>query len=212
MAEKSERRAELKEKLISVAAEQIRADGLGKLRARNVTAEAGCALGALYNVFADVDDLIVHVNSRTLARLHEAVSKANEEIVEPRTKLVGLAVSYLEFARTEPALWMSLFEHRMPAGAAVPEWHLAEHAMLIQQIAEPLAALQPQLSKQQLAVRAKTLFSAVHGVVSMGLGDWFAGPGALAVEGELRLIVNAMVSGLQVVLVDAAQTAAGTHG
>jgi len=212
MAEKNERRAELKEKLISVATEQIRASGLGKLRARNVTAEAGCALGALYNVFADVDDLIVHVNSRTLARLHEAVSKANEEITEPRTKLVGLAVSYLEFARTEPALWMSLFEHRMPAGASVPEWHLAEHAMLIQQIAEPLAALQPQLSKQQLAVRAKTLFSAVHGVVSMGLGDWFAGPGALAVEGELRLIVNAMVSGLQVVLVDAAQTAARTHG
>lgn len=197
MAETSERRAELREKLVSVATAHIRADGLGKLRARNVTKEAGCALGALYNVFSDIDDLVVHVNSRTLARLSEVVGSANEDISEPRARLVGLAVSYLEFAREEPELWMSLFEHRMPAGTAVPEWHLEEHDALIHQIAEPLAVLQPQLSKKELAIRARTLFSAVHGVVSMGLGDWFAGPGTSAVEAELRLLVNAVISGLQ---------------
>ncbi len=197
MAETTERRAELKEKLVSIASAHIRAEGLGKLRARNVTKEAGCALGALYNVFSDIDDLVVHVNSRTLARLSEAVGSANEGISEPRARLVGLAVSYLDFARAEPKLWMSLFEHRMPAGTAVPDWHLQEHAALIHQIAEPLGALQPHLSQEKLAIRAKTLFSAVHGVVSMGLGEWFAGPGTSAVEAELRLLVNAMVSGLR---------------
>ncbi|TIW14977.1 MAG: hypothetical protein E5V70_05110 [Mesorhizobium sp.] len=39
------------------------------MRARDITADAGCALGALYTAFADLDKLILHVNSATLARL-----------------------------------------------------------------------------------------------------------------------------------------------
>lgn len=192
----SERRAKLKERLVEAATDRIRANGLGSLRARDVTTDAGCSLGALYNVFADIDDLVVHVNSQTLRHLRAVVDKAGQGTSSPSEQLVALAIGYLHFARSEPALWMSLFEHRMPAGVPVPQWHLDEHAALIEQIAKPLAALHPKLEQPHLSRRARTLFSAVHGVVLMGLGDWFVGPGASAVEDELRLIVNAMISGL----------------
>lgn len=42
-------------------------------KARNVTADAGCALGALYTAFEDLDRLILQVNARILARLGAAL-------------------------------------------------------------------------------------------------------------------------------------------
>jgi AcrR family transcriptional regulator len=197
MAANLDRRADLRSRLVAAATERIRAAGLSGLRARDVTSDAGCALGALYTAFSDLDDLIVHVNSATLARLHEAVNQGAHQTADPRERLVALAMAYLTFARSEPMLWMALFEHQMPAGVPVPDWHLAEHAALMAQIDEPLATLQAKLTAEELAIRSRTLFSAVHGVVSMGLGNWFVGPGTSAVERELRLFVEAMVIGLQ---------------
>ncbi|MDP1576936.1 MAG: hypothetical protein Q8L76_09260 [Cypionkella sp.] len=42
-------------------------------KARNVTADAGCALGAMYTAFEDLDWLILQVNARILARLGAAL-------------------------------------------------------------------------------------------------------------------------------------------
>jgi AcrR family transcriptional regulator len=192
-----DRRAELRVRLVAAATDRIRSGGLGGLRARDVTADAGCALGALYTAFSDLDDLILHVNSATLARLRETLERSARASADPRERLVALGMAYLKFARTEQRLWTALFEHRMPAGEPVPDWLLVELAALFDEIAEPLAALQPNLTSKQRAIRSRTLFSAVHGIVSMALGEWSVGPGTSAVDRELRLLVEAMVIGLE---------------
>ena len=89
MTEKRDaRREDLKGRLITAAEAHIQSSGLGGLRARDITADAGCALGALYNAFADLDELVLHVNSITLARLGAALREEATCAVEPR------AVSY----------------------------------------------------------------------------------------------------------------------
>jgi AcrR family transcriptional regulator len=196
MVRNIDRRADLRSRLVAAATERIRDGGLAGLRARDVTSDAGCALGALYTAFSDLDDLIVHVNAATLARLRETLDREVRRAADPRARLVALAMAYLSFARREQALWTALFEHRLPEGVPVPDWLLAELAALFEQIAEPLAALQPKLTAGELATRSRTLFSAVHGIVSMGLGEWSVGPGA-AVDRELEVFVEAMVTGLQ---------------
>ena len=74
------KRAALKERLIDAAEMVIAQNGLRGLKARDVTAQAGCALGALYNAVQDLDQLVLLVNSRSLARLgaalHDAVPKS----------------------------------------------------------------------------------------------------------------------------------------
>ncbi|QIA24685.1 hypothetical protein [Mesorhizobium sp. AA22] len=67
------------------------------MRARDITADAGCALGALYTAFADLDKLILHVNSATLARLGAALRQ--EATGEPRARLEAVAKEYLRIAR-----------------------------------------------------------------------------------------------------------------
>src|SRR6186997_1420454 len=62
----AERREELRGALIDAAERTIAAGGLEALRARELAEEVGCAVGAIYNVFPNLDALIFEVNARTL--------------------------------------------------------------------------------------------------------------------------------------------------
>jgi AcrR family transcriptional regulator len=196
-AKQKARRENLKERLIEAAEARIRASGLQGLRARDITADAGCALGALYNAFADLDDLILHVNSMTLARLGSALDEEAARAIEPRAKLKALAGAYLSFARNNRTLWAALFEHRIQADAAAPEWYLAEQAVLMQALVMPLAVLQPELDGPALLVRARTLFSAVHGIVAISLDNRFIGLAPTDLEGEVLGFVDVLVTGIE---------------
>jgi len=68
MSKALERRAKLREALILAAERSIAAKGLSGLKTRDLAREIGCANGAVYNLVADVDELILRVGSRTLAR------------------------------------------------------------------------------------------------------------------------------------------------
>lgn len=194
---RSAKREELRERLILAAEARIEASGLAALRARDITGDAGCAVGALYTAFKDLDDLIVHVNSRTLARLGASLDGQLQGADAPRSRLQALARAYFFFARDNQALWRALFEHRMVPGNEVPAWHQAEQAVLIQELVEPLAILRPALATPELLARARTLFSAVHGIVSISLEERFVGLAPSHLENELRLFVDALVTGIE---------------
>lgn len=53
----AEKRKALRENLIVLAEKQITQQGLSSLRARDLAKAAGCATGAIYNVFDDLSDL-----------------------------------------------------------------------------------------------------------------------------------------------------------
>ncbi|NJM84642.1 MAG: TetR/AcrR family transcriptional regulator [Tabrizicola sp.] len=197
MTEKrDQKKADLKTRLVDAAENRIAAQGLAALRAREVTSDAGCALGALYTAFADIDLLVLHVNSRTLARLGSALEIAAASATDPGLKLAALAQGYLAFARDNPHLWAALFDHHMPDSAQVPDWHLAEHAVLIAHIVAPLAALAPGLDEAALHLRARTLFAAVHGIVKVSLEGRFVGAREDALPGELAAFIALLTAGM----------------
>ena len=132
-------RADLRKRLIDTAEAQIAEHGLKALTARDVTTQTGCALGALYNAFEDLDRLILHVNSRTLARLGTALAAAYPTDTGPKEALAALAQVYVAFALGNFRLWAALFSHRLPDGVPAPDWHRDNHAVLIAQIIKPLS-------------------------------------------------------------------------
>lgn len=191
-----EKRAELRVRLIDVAEAQIAARGLAGLKAREVTAEAGCALGALYNAVQDLDTLVLHVNSRTLARLGAALHAACQGAGDaPEDVLQALAAGYVAFARENRRLWSALFEHRLPEGVETPDWHKRDHAVLIEEIIAPLARLRPDLAGEALIMRARTTFAAVHGVVQLALQGRFVGVPEESLADEVAALVSAMTRG-----------------
>ena len=187
----------MRQALIESAEQAIAAKGLAGLKTRDLASQIGCANGAVYNLVEDVDELILRVGSRTLRRLDAALELAEASgRADPGETLVRIAVAYCDFAAANLELWRALFEHRMAPDKPVPEWSVADQMELFRHIYTPLAALLPDRSPAELGVTARSLFSAVHGMVALGLEQKLVAVPIAALRSEIRSIVTAMVHGL----------------
>ena len=187
----------LKAALLKAAYNRIEESGLENLRARDITADAGCALGGLYNAYKDLDYLVLYVNSKTLGRLGNELRRIAEVNVDPLERLVELARGYLAFACDNMNLWSALFDHRMPDGEEVPDWHLNEHAVLFEHIVEPLMLIDPDLTEAEVANLSRSLFAAVHGIISVCLQDRFIAVPVDELDKQVTEFVYIMVRGIK---------------
>src|SRR5262245_41239034 len=161
------RRRKLKDALIAAAERTIDTEGLRGLKARELAYKVGCAVGAIYNVVTDLDDLIFAVNARTLEQLEKTLTVAGGDSADPQgdaiNTLVHLGLAYTDYAATHTPRWRALFDHRLPEGRETPTWYMANLHRLFVYIEEPLRKLQPSVRPVRRALTARSLFSAVHG-------------------------------------------------
>ncbi|MCF4123971.1 TetR/AcrR family transcriptional regulator [Methylobacterium sp. SyP6R] len=200
-----ERRERLRTALIDAAEAAIAADGLSALKARDLAKEVGCAVGAIYTAFPDLDALILMVNLRTLALFERAItavpiapapegaatSAERDAAVET---LIRLAVAYLHFAAGNRPRWRALFQHRVTH--ALPDWYLVEQVRLFRYIEAPLRVLRPDLRDRERALLARSLFSATHGLVSLGLDEKLMVLSEPVLRGQIEIVVGALGRGL----------------
>jgi hypothetical protein len=89
-----------------------------------------------------------------------------------------------------------LFEHRLPDGAAAPSWLVEDQNRLFSHVEAPLAELLPHENAMQLAMTARSLFSAIHGVVSVGLDEKLANMSTTALDKQVARTARVLVTGL----------------
>src|SRR5215472_16670844 len=176
MANQTDRHAALRTRLIDVAERTIAEKGLAALRARDLAQQAGCAIGTIYNVFEHLDELVLCVGARTLAMLDKVLRAARSSSrhgspEEAVAELVRLALAYLEFAARHEVRWRALLEHRMSEARPLPDWYVEQQHLLFAQVEVPLETLLPELDRDARHILARTLFSAVHGIVALGLEE-----------------------------------------
>src|SRR5215207_7965093 len=197
MSKALERREKHRIDLIAAAERTIAAKGLAGLKSRDLAREIGVANGAVFNLVDDMDELILRVGSRTLGRLDAALTSAQGDgPASPAETLVRIAVGYCDFAAENLELWRALFEHRMPPEKPVPEWAIEEQMNLFRHIYHPLARLFPKWSKEELGITARSLFAAVHGMVSLGLEQKLIAVPISILRDEIATIVKAAIKGL----------------
>jgi AcrR family transcriptional regulator len=194
------RRRKLRDALIAAAERTIDSDGLRGLKARELAFKVGCAVGAIYNVFTDLDDLIFAVNALTLEQLEKTLTGAGGDPSDPQADaiktLVHLALAYTDYAAAHKPRWRALFDHRLPAGREVPTWYMANLARLFVYIEEPLRKLAPALTPLRRALLARSLFSAVHGIVVIGLEEKLQHLPPPVLREQVTTMVTAMAKGL----------------
>jgi AcrR family transcriptional regulator len=201
IATQKDRYAALRERLIDVAERTIAANGLASLRARDLAREAGCAVGTIYNVFEDLDELILCVGLRTLAMLDAALGAVRlpptpyGSTEDAADDLVRLALAYLEFAAEHTVRWRALFEHRMSEARPLPQWFVDQQHQLFAQVERPLVTLLPDLDPGARRILARTLFSAVHGIVALGLEEKLASLPFPDLRDQLAATVRAITAG-----------------
>jgi AcrR family transcriptional regulator len=190
------RREDLRTRLIDIAEARIRAEGLSAIKARDLAKQADCAVGAIYNVFPDLNGLVMAVNGRTFQTLGEVVaaSVAAAPQGKPQEELITMSLAYLRFAAENTNLWRALFDLEMSTEMDVPQWYLAELGKLFALIAAPLARLFPDDSRHDIEMMTRTLFSSVHGIVLLGLQRRISGVPMNKIEEMIAILLSNVTS------------------
>ena len=196
----TDRHAALREQLIDAAERTIAEKGLAALKARDLAQEVGCAVGTIYNVFEHLDELVLCVGLRTLAMLEAALGAVpplggHHSTEKAADDLVRLALAYLEFAAKHTVRWRALFEHRMSEARPLPEWFVEQQHRLFAQVERRLAALLPELDRDARRILARTVFSAVHGIVALGLEEKLVSLPSPDLGRQLAAAVRAIAAG-----------------
>ncbi len=189
-----ERRKALRNALIDIAEKRIVDGGIDAVKARDLAREANCATGAIYNVFDDLQDIVIAVNMRTFARLGRRVAQSVEDAADasPTDQLIGMSRAYLQFASDHPRLWRTLFDLQMSVTSDVPDWYLQELARLFGFISAPLARIFPEKSDTEIELLTRTLFSSVHGIVLLGLENRISAVPRDQLEDMIALLLRGM--------------------
>lgn len=155
--------------ILEIARSIIASKGLRSLKVRDVAEAAGCSVGSVYNEFGDFDGVILTVNRETVQALTERLRGVPTE--NPVRQLYGLAETYLEFFAENANLLRSLFEHRMEDDRPYPDdiLQMVMDAFALMHL--PLVRVLPDADDVKIALLSRTLFSAVHGIISLGLEE-----------------------------------------
>ncbi|MBV9564802.1 MAG: TetR/AcrR family transcriptional regulator [Bradyrhizobium sp.] len=172
----------------------IAAKGLRSLKVRDVAEAADCSIGSVYNEFGDFDGLILTVNRETVQALSRRLVAVPGD--DPIRQLHGFAETYLDFAVANANLLRSLFEHRMEDDRPFPEDILGMVMQAFALMYEPLRRLMPNRDPEEIALQARMMFSAVHGIISLGLEERMVAVPPERLRGQIAQFVDTYLSGL----------------
>jgi AcrR family transcriptional regulator len=167
------------------------AEGMAGITARRIARRIGCSVGTLYNVFGNLDTLILYLNAGTFDALREKLLGLDAG-ADPEARVRATAATYLDFVRDNANLWNVVFDHIWPPEHPIPDWYFAKTRELLAFLADSLAPLLPAgEDRTERSYQAATaLWSGLHGICS------------LAAAGKLGIVTTETVNGLADVLVD----------
>jgi AcrR family transcriptional regulator len=156
---------ELRELILQSSTELIERGGLSALSAREIARAVGYSPGTIYNVFTNLDDLVLTIEVRMLDALATRLDAA-AETASPRERIYRLATAYLGFTHDNPRLWNLLFEHQLPESHQLPQGFLARLEALLAKVEAALAPYFEGKPAEQ-ARAARVLWASVHGITSL---------------------------------------------
>jgi len=186
-------RDELKELMINAAIEIVASEGRSALSTRKVTKQIGYTVGTMYLVFDDLEDLIVHVNDRTMDTLYSSML---DSIIpgNPLDSIKKMALAYSGYAVEKEALWGLCMEHRLSSDKPFPDWYVQKGLRLLALVEEQL---NQYVADETLCYKgARSIWSSVHGACVLHLGNRVATQGKIALDQLVVTNIDMIVTGM----------------
>src|SRR5210317_2427063 len=196
MARRSDHsREELKEMALSAAEKIVVEQGYDGLSARKVATAIGYTVGTLYLVFENLDDLILHINARTLDRLHASMIESQAQCGDASNCLLQLGQVYIDFADEDPHRWAMVFEHRFSEDQVVPAWYRERIARMFALVEEALEPLAEQHTRAEVTQASRALWGGVHGICILALAGNLGVAGVDSVQDLTQTLITNYLRG-----------------
>jgi len=196
MARRSDHsREELQEMAIKAAEHIVVEQSYEGLSARKVAAAIGYTVGTLYLVFENLDDLILHVNARTLNRLHARMRESQAHCVKTSDCLLQLGQAYIRFADEDPHRWAMVFEHRLSEGQVMPAWYQEKIERMFALVEEGLKPLAEHHTDDEIKQSSRALWGGVHGICILALAGNLGVAGVDSVQDLTNTLITNYLKG-----------------
>lgn len=193
MARRSDHtREELKTLALTSAREIVDTEGLHGLTVRSITNRMGYTVGTLYQLFRNLDDVVLHINAMTLDEMLEHITTASSK----KNTLVAMACAYIDFSKTHFRRWSLLFEHRLPENTPMPDWYKEKISHIFNQIEKAIIA-ETVCSRQTASRAAHILWAALHGICTLSLSNKLDIGGPTSAEKLAELFLKNFLTGLK---------------
>lgn len=188
---------ELRELIINETTALVEQGGFASLSAREIARRIDYSPGTLYNVFQNLDDLVITIEGRLLDRLVATLDAAVGEVkAKGRKPLLGLLQAYLSFAQENQQLWRLLGEHRLTSNMQVPSWYQDKIKTIQARIGGLLSGLTAEgLTEDRIRSAAHGLWVVVHGIAGLSTGTKLNVLTAEAAREMLEDLVNTYLDG-----------------
>jgi len=152
----------MQQRILSAAASIVETHGFAKLSARSLAQELNVSVGTIYNYFADINELTLHINSQTVSWLDSALVGS----VTPSAKNAPkrLVDAYFDFLEAHPERWRAIFMHYPPKEFELPQWYIDVIDKIVLDVGELLEPYLEGRSKSQSRDITVGLWAALHGL------------------------------------------------
>jgi AcrR family transcriptional regulator len=186
---------ELRQRILEAAQSIIERDGLMGLSAREVARLIAYSPGTLYNIFENLDDVLLTLQTQMLANLVD-VLKAVPPHPRPQDTINALASAYVDFALDNKRMWNLLFTHIMPVGTSAPAALVHNINTISSIVSAQVALILQNTSLAEVDIAAKSLWAGVHGITAIAVTEKGPTLNAATVHGFVKQLVSTYTRGL----------------
>lgn len=186
---------ELRQLILEASKTIIETQGLQGLSAREIARLIGYSPGTLYNIFENLDDVLLTLQAQLLANVIKALEDAPTDS-SPEKRIDVLAQAFLQFALSNRHMWNVLSAHYPDAGVMIPPGLHDRINAIVKIVAEALAPVMKTATSADVDLAARALWGGVHGLTSIAVTS--KGPTMSASNAELyvRTLTSTFVKGL----------------
>jgi hypothetical protein len=186
----------LRKKLFENAWHIVANEGIEKLNARKLATSSNCALGSIYTIYDNFQELELNINAKIISMLYAHLNHALDQSLNDKQSIKEvfkqLGSAYLKFGQENLFLWKSLFEH-LPIDKA-PDWYVLHTKEGIYTMCKKISnhfAIDETLVRQTLGF----FWSSVHGVSSILLNKKMKMVSELFNNENIDLYINCCLNG-----------------
>ena len=154
---------ELRQLILDASRTIVETNGISGLSAREIARVIGYSPGTLYNIFENLDDILLTLQVQLLGRIVDHL--------KGEMNVDALTHAYIEFALENKRMWNLLFAHSVTGPNRVPppfHEHLDDLACTVRKALAPLA---PNATQEELDTTARALFAGVHGISAVAASE-----------------------------------------
>jgi AcrR family transcriptional regulator len=190
-------REEIRQMALQAAESIVTQGGYKALSARKVASEIGYTVGTLYLVFENLDELVLHVNGRTLDLMNTWLEQRVDVDRKSSETLCQLASSYIEFAEQNLSRWNMLFEYITEKGNQLPAWYEEKIGRVFSLIEKALPVINDPIDQASDEQIARVLWASVHGICTLRIRQRLDLAGGQSTEAMTHLLIKNFIRGRQ---------------